>query len=142
MGAPSGSTAGVLQLARYDWIVGGVGQHREPLLHQDLRRHQQLLVVGEQRPRVADDLELHQVAHPQLARQPAGAHCVVGGEAASGVRQQRDLRAVDPVQQRLFAFGRQVEPSHRHGDHLGATGLDGALHGREVGVLARAHEQP
>ena len=59
--------AGVFELAADDRIVGRVRQHDEAFAHEDARRVDQLLVVGEERPLVADHFELHPVRQPGFA---------------------------------------------------------------------------
>jgi hypothetical protein len=130
----------VLELAGRDGIVVGVGQDGEAVLDELAAGNHQLGSVREKGALVADHLDLHEVAHPELAGQPAGPDGVVGGVATGRVRQQGDA-LVDPVEQRLFGLGRQVEAPHRHGDDFGARGLVGGLHGGEVLVLAGADEQ-
>ena len=93
MGAASGITAAqpsVLELLRQ--TIGSslvYGSTMKPSFTRISRRLERLLVVGEERLLVADDLELHQLGHAELARQAAGAHRLVGGVAAGGVGQER-----------------------------------------------------
>ena len=56
--------AGLGQLAADDRVVVGVGEDDEPLLGQHARCREQRLVVREERPLVADDLQLHPVREP------------------------------------------------------------------------------
>ena len=79
--------ARVFELAARDRIVVGVGQHDEAFLHEDARRLDERLVVGEERALVADHLELHPVREPRLASEPRRADRFVGGVAAGRVRQ-------------------------------------------------------
>ena len=65
-----GRGACVFELAAHDRIVGRVGQHDEAFLHQRRGGFEQRLVVGEERPLVADDLELDPVGHAR-PRAPA-----------------------------------------------------------------------
>ena len=105
--------AGVFELAADDRIVVGVGQHDEPFLHQHARRLEQRLVVGKQRPLVADHFELHPVRQPGLAAEPRRADRFVGGVAAGGVRQDEVLRRVDVVEQRFLRCGRRCSRAAR-----------------------------
>ncbi len=77
-----GSGASFLELAADDGIVIRVGKDDEAFANEHARRLEQRDVVGEERPFVANDLELHPVREPDLARQPGGAHRVLGGVAA------------------------------------------------------------
>ena len=56
-----GRRAGVLELPAGDRIVVRIGQDDEAFPDEDARRFDQGLVVGEERPLVADHLELHPV---------------------------------------------------------------------------------
>ena len=71
-----------LELPADDRIVVRVGQHDEAFAHEHARRLEQRDVVGEERALVADDLELHPVREPDLARQPRRADRVVRRVAA------------------------------------------------------------
>ena len=79
--------ARVLQLPAGNRVVVGVRQHHEPFPDQHLRRFEQRFVVGEERPLVADHLELHPVRQPRLASEPRGPDRFVRRVAAGGVRQ-------------------------------------------------------
>ena len=83
--------------------------------------------VREQRLLVAEHLELHQlVAVEQFARQPAGAHRVVGGVAAGGVGQDGVLRRRQDIEQvRLVRVLADVRAADRDRDDLRAGGFGG-----------------
>ena len=82
--------ARLLQPAGQHRVVGGVGQHREPVGDQLLGRGQQLERVGQQGPLVGDDLELDPVGAQRLAGQPGHQDRLGRGEAARGVGQHPD----------------------------------------------------
>ena len=112
----------------------------KPSLTRIARRLQRRRAVGEQRPLVADDLQLHHVGHPQLARQPAGADGLLGGVAAGGVGQERVPLAVDGVEHVGLA-GRQVDAAERDGHDLGARAPDRLAPLLDRPVLAGADQQ-
>jgi hypothetical protein len=91
---------------------------------------------------VADHLELDPVPAAQLARQPGGAHRLVGRVAAGGVGQQQVALLVDLIEQIVLAALVEVHPPQRHGHHLGAGDLERAQHGRRVAVLPSPQDQP
>jgi hypothetical protein len=102
----------VLELLRRDRIVVRVGQDGEALLREDARRLDEPLHVREERAAVADHLELHEIAHLQLAPEPRRADRLLGGEARGGVGEElHPLR--DPLEQRLGPLLRQVEAAYR-----------------------------
>src|SRR5205823_3679403 len=134
----------ILELPRRDGVVVGVRQHAKTFGDELLRRLESLLRVREQRLRIGEHLQLDQrvfAAELQLPREPAGAHRVLGGEAARGVRQQHHVLG-KPVQERGLALRLQIEPAHRDGDHLRAARLERRLHGGKVPVLAGADHEP
>ena len=114
--------AGVLEPARQDRVVVGVGEHDEAVGHQLLGGRQQLGGVGQQRLVVADHLELHPVGLERLAGEPGGGDRVARREAAGGVRQQEDAQPLEHLDDR--AARERVHAPQRHRGHLGAGGLD------------------
>src|SRR5436190_10810003 len=79
----------------------------------------------------------------QLARQAQRAHRVLGVVAAGGVRQIREIRRRQGVEQaRLVLVLADVGAADRHRDDLRARGLDGGARLGEVLVLAGADQQP
>ena len=99
--------------------------------------------VGIKGFRVAQDLELHQlVAVEQFARQPAGAHGVVGGVAAGGVGQQGVAVGRQHVEQVGFArVLADVAAADGDRDDLRPGGLGRQAGLFQVGELAGAGEQ-
>ena len=87
--------AGLLELPADDRIVVGVRQDDEPFADEHARRLEQRDVVGEERPFVADHLELHPVRQADFAAEPRGADRLLGRVAAGGIRQDEDARLVD-----------------------------------------------
>src|SRR5690606_25961368 len=92
---------------------------------------------------VAQHLEFHQVvAVQQLARQPAGAHGVLGGVAAGGVGQDGvALRRQHVEQVGLAGVLADVGAADGDGDDLGAGGLGGVAGLVEILELAGAGQQ-
>ena len=111
-----------VELARDDRIVGRVDHHLEAVPHQGLRGADRLAHVREQRMRVAQHLELDErVAVEELARELQRAHRIVGGVAARGVREIRELRRRQRVEQRRrVRVLADVGASDRDGDDLRA----------------------
>ena len=70
--------AGVFELPADDRIVARVRQDDEAFAHEHARRLDQRFVVREQRPLVADHLELHPVRQARLAAQPRRPDRLVG----------------------------------------------------------------
>ncbi len=87
-------------------IVGHVRQHGEALLHEHARRLERGRDVGEERLRVADHLELDELADAGLAREAGRADRFLGGVAAGGVRQDRVALGIDVVEEVLLARDR------------------------------------
>ncbi len=94
-----GSSAGVNQLAGGDEIVVGVRQNDEAFLHEDAGGFHELLGVREKSLLIADDFELDPVGEAHFAGQARGANGFVGGVARRGIRQNKNLFAVDVVEQ-------------------------------------------
>ena len=86
------------------------------------------------------DLELDPVGLERLAGELGGQDGVAGGEAAGGVGQQLDARAVEHVDDRA-ALGR-VDPAQRDGHQLRAGDLQRARQRVERAEAARAEQQP
>jgi hypothetical protein len=82
------------------------------------------------------------VAVEQLARQPAGAHGVLGGVAAGGVGQDGEALRRQHVQQVRLARVLADVGADGHGDDLGASGLGGQAGFFQVLELAGAGQQP
>ena len=92
--------ADVLQPPGQHRVVGRVGQHGEAVVDELLGRGHELDRVGQERPVVADHLELDPVGRERLAGQPRGQHRVAGRVAAGGVRQHLDPGGVEHVEDR------------------------------------------
>ena len=143
IGEPGGhhrGAADVLQPAGEDRVVVRVREHGEAVVDELLGRLQQRGRVGQQRALVADHLELDPARLERLAGELRGEHRVARGEAAGGVRQQRDARAVEHVDDRA-ALGR-VDAAQRDGDELGRARLDRRGEHVERAEAARAEQQP
>src|SRR4029078_714404 len=99
--------------------------------------------VGEQRIRIAQDLELDQlVPVEQFARELERTHGVVGGVAAGGVGQQGKFRRGQVVEQRrLVRILADVRAANRDGDDLRARCHDRRPRRGEVLVLAGTDEE-
>ena len=139
IGAPSGITAAQPSAASFWHATGSsvtYGQHREALLHQDARGLDRRRHVGEQRARVADHLELHQLGREQLAAQPRGGDGILDAVTAGGVGKQREALGRDEVEQAL-ALGRvELRAAQRDRHDLGAGRLGAGEVLLEGGVLA------
>src|SRR5438067_2853642 len=85
-----GGAAEVLEALAGDRVVRDVGQDLEALLQEHARRLDRRRDVGEERPFVADHLELHERPDPRLAGEPAGADRVLRRVAAGGVGEDRE----------------------------------------------------
>src|SRR5262249_13657496 len=116
-------------------IIVGVRHHREPFARQRFRGFEKPLRIGEERARIADDLELHHLAQAGLARVIACPDHLVRRIAARRVGQGRVARRVGMVEQRLTRG--QADPAQRHRDDLRAGSLVGLLHVHHRRVLAR-----
>ena len=81
--------AGRLEPLREHRVVARVGEDGEAVGHERLGGLEQLGGIGQQRPVVADHLELHPVRAERLAREPRGGDGVARGEAAGRVRAGR-----------------------------------------------------
>jgi len=78
----------------------------------------------------------------QLARQPQRAHRVRRSVTAGGVRQDRELRRWQHVEQvRLAVILADVGTANRDSHNLGAGSVDGGTSFCEVPVLAGTDEQ-
>ena len=138
----------ILEAFCHDRIVAGVDEHGESLPHQPLGGLERADGIGQERPLVAEDLELHPLGTgvaqfaEQLAAEPGDANRIVSGVAAGGVWQQHVARRVDMVEN-VFAGGID-EPfaPYRHGDTIRAGGLEARLHLGMARIFARAHDQP
>ena len=136
-----GGGAGVLQLAAGDRIVVRVGQDDEAFLYEDPGRFHQRRVVGEERPLVADHLQLHPFRESRLATEPRGADRIVRRVAAGRVGQQHVAVGVDVLEDRLPRLVRRPMPGQlhapdRHRHHLGARGVVRRDHHLRGGVFA------
>jgi hypothetical protein len=114
----------------------------KPFGDQHLRRLERRDDVGQQRALVADDLQLHPVAHARRPAQPRVADRLLGRVAAGRVRQQEEPLRVEVVEDALLLRAVQVHAPHGDRHHLGARRLDGAHHLLVRAVLARADDQP
>jgi len=90
---------------------------------------------------VADDFELDPVRKTDFAREPRGANRFIGGVASGGVRQDKDLFAVDVIEQRLFAAIGEVHTADGNGDHVRAARGVRASHLLKTAVLPGSDDQ-
>jgi hypothetical protein len=116
------------------------GKDGEALVDELLGGLEQRGRVGQQRVLVADHLELDPVGLERLAGELGGEDRVAGGEAAGGVGEELDARAVEDVDER--ALGGRVDAAQRDGHELGAARLDRGGHGVERAEAAGAEQQP
>src|SRR5205807_10483271 len=133
--------ARLLELPAHDRVVEGVRADGEALLHERPGCGERLLVVGVERARVADHLELDEVGAERLAGETRRAARVVRGRAARGVRQESvlALQALEDLGARLIA---ELDAADRDRDELAARRREGAVHEVERGELPRAEEDP
>ena len=144
MGAPSGMIgrcAGIDQALGENDVVGGIGKHGEPFLHQYARGFQRGLHVGIERGLVADDFELDPIGESDFAAEASGADGFVGGVASGSVGQQEVFLGIDVVEQRFLAAV-EIHAAYGDRDHLGAAGFEGARGFLERFVFSRANDQP
>src|SRR5262249_2786062 len=120
-------------------IVADVGKHGEALGDELPGRDQRLLVVGEERLLVADDLQLDERRLPELAGQPRRADRLVGAVAAGRVGQERQRAHVDRLQNRRLAGD---DPAQRDRHHLGARARDGLARLVDRLVLPGPDDEP
>ena len=92
IGAASGITAAQPRSSSLRQTMGSSMQYGstvKPSSTRSLAAASVCLVVGKERLRIADDLELDEIGEPELAREAAGAHRLVGRGAARRVGQER-----------------------------------------------------
>ena len=145
IGAPSGMTAArpeLFELAAHHRVVDAVGQNDETLIDQDLRRLEQLFVVGEEGLLVSDHLQLHPVPTAQLTCQTSRTNGIVGGVTTSRIGQQQITILIDGVDQVFVALGIEVDAPQSDRDDLGTGDFERRLHDRSIGVLAGSEQQP
>lgn len=124
--------ADVLQLPCEDGVVVRVRQHGEPVVHQRLRRVEQLDRIGQQRALVGDDLQLDHVGAESLTRETGGQYGLPGGEAPRRVRQHPDAEPVEHGQHRTVHVS--VYAPHRDRRQLRAGGDERALQTSRLGA--------
>ncbi len=110
----------VLQPARQNRVVGGVGEHYEAVVDQRLGGRHQLDRVRKQRAVIPDHLELDPFGLEGFAGQLGGDDRVARGEAPRRVRQHVDPRVTQDVEDRPPRGG--IEPAQRNGADLGSRG--------------------
>ena len=132
--------ARLLEATGEDRVVVGVGEDGEALADQDLGGVEQLDRIRVEGAVVADYLELDPVGLEGLAGEAGGADRVAGGEAASGVGQGEETKAVEYVEHR--ALRRGVDAAQRDGDDLRTGGDQRLLHLLQRAEAAGARDQP
>ena len=134
-----GGAAGVEQFFCHYQIVGEIRQDDKAFFYQYFSGLKCLFVVGQQRDRIADDLELDPIGFESFAGQSCGADRVVGVVASCGVRQDLHLRG--EVVEKRFARTVERHAIDRDRHHLGSGSDMGGLHLVIRTIFARADNE-
>ena len=137
-------TTKLLEALGHDRIVIGIHHDLESVLHQELRRLERLRNVREQRFLVSQNLKLHQVVTVEnFARQPTGAHGIVGAVTTRSIRQVRiPVRRQYVGQTRLLRILADIGSPDRHRDDLRPARFHRPAGFVQVTILAGTDQQP
>src|SRR6266704_4400353 len=133
--------------ARVDEFTGGdkivvrVRENDETFLDKNARRFDKLLSVWEKRLLIANDFELDPIRKAHFSGKPRSADSFVGGVTGSRVRENKNLFAVDVVQQRFFAAVGEIHAADGNGDHVRAGGGVRAGHFLKAAILPGSNDE-
>jgi hypothetical protein len=123
-------------------VVRRVDEDVEALMDELLRRLERADGIGQERLRIAEDLELHELRREKLARELGGADRGLRVEAAGRVREDRVAGSVEVVEERRAGIRVEVHAADGDGDAARSAREERLFHELEGGVLARPDEQP
>src|SRR5712664_43922 len=124
----NGGSARIDKLASRDQIIVRVRQHDKTFFDQDAGGLDVLLSIREERLLIPNDFQLDPVGEPDFAAKPRGTNGLVSGVTARSVRQDKDLLAIDKIEQRFLGAIGEIHAAHRHSNHVRARSSMRAPH--------------